>query len=261
MAIQEIKRSTRNTLINILKKPNLWLLFDAFRWHIIDKLRWQPGDHRVSGLNITIGKTGSGKTLNLCRVAAEVRKKYPGDAISTNFFWSGQDFALEDYHQIDDLYDGQPVWFFIDEIQKTFAASNYKNFPPTLFDVLSEARKLNIRIEATSQYTRFVDNKFREYAHTITEVTNLFGWSRLFRTKTFDKDDWTRKDATKDNQFPPKLDPLKTEWWVASDDIYSMYDTHLKTKAIRQESYQPDYSPYSPGSDSLPHVQIVLPKR
>jgi hypothetical protein len=266
------KKSSHSRLSNIkfwitkqLRKPTLWLPFNFLRWIFIDSLEWSKKSLRVSGMDMITGRTGSGKTLALCERASKYREKWGNHVlIGTNFYWSGQDFALQSWKQIDRLpeYGNLPVIIFIDEIQKEFASSAYKDFPPTLFDVIGEARKLNLRIEATTQYFRFADNKFREYCHTITEANNFLHKNRLFHTITYDKDDYTRKEATKDNQFPPKLDPVREHWFVADDEIYNMYNTYEKSESIKKTTYNPEFTPFQ-AQNLYPtqQPQILLDKK
>jgi len=265
MDSKKSKRSAARALRNL---PILWLPFEFLKWVAIDKLETDPSVLRVSGMDLITGPTGSGKTLSLCDSALRWRIKYNDQvAIATNFFWEGQDFALQSYSQISREYvdsrkdtRGKPLIVFIDEAQKSFHSTEFNEFPKTLRDNIAEARKLNIRIEASTQYERFANNVLREYCHTISIASNIFHKNRLIKVTTYTKDDYERKEQTKLNQYPPRIDPIKVKYFVASDYIYNMYDTFRTTESIKKLEYDGEEI-YLPPQVQLPVQVFIDPKK
>lgn len=240
MDIKKGKRNTRRAIEGLLLKFNIrpWPI-NALRWHLIDKLRYDPKELKFSGFELVVGRRGAGKTQYMAYRAIKLKEKYGENIyLGSNFGVWGRDFKISHWKQFLEDYD-KPVIFLIDEVQKEFQAQDYKNFPKELFDEFGEARKSNKMLLASAQFSRFVDNKFREYSDYITEVVNIFHWSRLYMATKYLNEDYDRKLATQDYAHPYSPTPQSREFYVADDFLRSIYNTYEKTVSIRNREYQP----------------------
>ena len=135
------------------KRPLLLKVFvDAPRQYIQDMFDSEPDFFRYQGLVIYTGRQGQGKTVAMVRDAMLMQEEYPLCKCITNLSYAHENAALTDWRQLIDYKNGiYGVIVCMDEIQNWFSSKQSKDFPPEMFEVVTQNRKNRRIILATTQ--------------------------------------------------------------------------------------------------------------
>ena len=209
---------------------------EFFKWKIIDLYRLikHGKQFREFGLTLYCGRQGSGKTIGIVHYLEEMRSLYPKAIIITNFSYSKQDYAMQNWRDLLKYRNGEKgVIFAIDEIQNEFNNQKWKDFPDHILSEITQQRKQRVKIVASSQVFTRVVKQLREQCFEVVECKTLFGrWTRL---KAFLADEY---EATVDD--PEKKQKLYTAWkksFVQTDRLRSLYDTYEKVEKMKDEQF------------------------
>ena len=121
----------------------------------------------------------------------------------------------------------RPCLVAVDEIQNTFDATDYKNFPVALYTLLTFNRKLELQFLCSSQIYDRTPSKIRALANYVVICKNVGKRDRLFRNYYFEKNNYesvfegSRKKADFLRQY------------IADDELYASYDTFEQVQAVK----------------------------
>jgi len=179
-----------------------------------------------------VGLQGKGKTLSMVHYLEELRAKYPGIQIYTNFGYKYQTGEIKNLDDFLTLESEKGIVFAVDEVQLTFQARQYSKFPPEMIFVLTQNRKFRKHFVCTAQLFEHVDKVFRDLTNEIVDCSNITG--RWFFNRCYHQMDYRRF-----------IDPLDvsdkvpmTMWrktFFATDRLYEMYNTSFVVKAFQNE--------------------------
>lgn len=213
-------------LVNV--KLPMYLSF--LRWCLVDYLRGKQT--RFKGIYVFVGMPGEGKTISMCAHIERMKKAYPNLVVATNFNLKGQNVAVEHWTDIIDVsLDAHkrklPCLVAIDEIQNTFDATDFRNFPVALYTLLTFNRKLQLQFLCSAQMYERVPSKIRALANYTIICKNVWKRDRLFINYYFVKDNY-------ESQFDGKR--AKAEFvkqFIADDALYASYNTFEQVKTIK----------------------------
>lgn len=200
------------------------------RWCLVDFLRGK--ERRFKGIYQFIGMPGEGKTISMCAHIDRVKASDKRLVIATNFNYAGQDYAI--YHWMDVINISircskrhVPCLVAIDEIQNTFDASDYKNFPVAFYTLLTFNRKLQLQFLCSAQMYERIPSKIRALANYTVICKNVMHRDRWFINYYFEKDNY-------ESQFEGKRKKAKfIRQFIADDELYSSYDTFEQIQTIK----------------------------
>lgn len=210
-----------------LKLP-LYLSF--LRWLLVDFLRAKQT--RFMGIYLYVGMPGEGKTLSMVAHIQRAKASYPELVVATNFNCVFEDFSINHWTDIINVaLDAHrrklPCLVAVDEIQNTFDATDYKNFPAALYALLSFNRKLELQFLCSSQIYERVPSKIRGLTNYVVICKNIWKRDRLFRNYYFEKSNY----ESKFEGSRKKADFLRQ--YVADDALYASYDTFEQVQAVK----------------------------
>lgn len=146
----KLKKGAHRTLkkVPLLKK----IFIDAPRQYIQDLFDSDPDAFKYQGLVLYTGRQGMGKTVAMVHDILEMQAEYPLCKCITNLAFAHEDAVLSDWHQLIEYKNGiYGVIVAIDEIQNWFSSKQSKDFPPEMFEVVTQNRKNRRCIVATTQ--------------------------------------------------------------------------------------------------------------
>ncbi len=179
-----------------------------------------------------IGLPGEGKTLSMVAHIDRAREKHPDLVIATNFHYVFEDYSINHWMDIIEITLNanrmkRPVIIAVDEIQNTFDATEWRNFPTALYALLSFNRKLNLQFLCSAQIYERIPSKIRNLANYTVICKNVFKLDRYFINYYFEKNDY-------ESSFTGKRAKAQfVKDFVATDELYSRYDTFEQIKAIK----------------------------
>lgn len=179
-----------------------------------------------------IGLPGEGKTLSMVAHIDRAREKHPDLVIATNFHYKFEDFSINHWMDIIEITlnanrMSRPVIIAVDEIQNTFDATEWKEFPQALYALLSFNRKLNLQFLCSAQIYERIPSKIRNLANYTVICKNVLKLDRYFINYYFEKNDY-------ESSFTGKRAKAQfVKDFVATDELYSRYDTFEQIKAIK----------------------------
>ncbi len=147
---RRIKKGTHKPVkdVSMLKK----VFIDVPRAFINDFFDRDPDFFRYQGLVIYTGRQGSGKTIAMVYTIRRMQKEYPLVKVITNLSYKRQNTALNHWKQLITYKNGiYGVVVAIDEIQNWFSSKQSKDFPPEMFEVVTQNRKNRRVILSTTQ--------------------------------------------------------------------------------------------------------------
>lgn len=221
-----------------IKAVDLPFLLDLIRWLMIDAYRAikYPKPLHLYGITAIVGLYGGGKTMSLVEYLERMRKRH-GDKIyiATNFFYKGQDFAINHWKDLLPVYD-RPVIFGYDELQNEFNSREYKNFPTSLMWLLTQNRKGNgKKIVYTCQDYETVDKNFRRLTQNVWACKTHFGrWTSI---KQYDREDFEQLQAAVDVSRRMKIKPQGMHSFVQSDSLRDCYDSYQMLESAVKKDY------------------------
>lgn len=197
---------------------------DFIRWVVIDILRGKGDKHW--GIYCFVANPGEGKTISMVahmeRSIHELGRE--NLYIATNFYYAHQDAAIE--HWVDmikaakiAMTHGKYCILAMDEVHITFDATDWKNFPPEMMQLLSFNRKYDLQFLCSSQRYERIPKKIVGISNYTVLCENTLGLDRHFKDWYYDTNDYESRFTGKKKhaQF------VKT--FIASDYVYSLYDT------------------------------------
>ena len=126
--------------------------FEIPRAYINDIFDRDPDFFPYQGLVIYTGRQGQGKTISMVRDMMRMQEEYPLCKCITNLCYSREDCALSNWKQLISYKNGiYGVIVGMDEIQNWFSSKQSKDFPPEMFEVVTQNRKNRRVILATTQ--------------------------------------------------------------------------------------------------------------
>lgn len=133
---------------SLLKK----LFIEVPRAFIDDLFARDPDFFPYQGLVIYTGGQGHGKTISMVRDMMLMQEEYPRCKCITNLNYKKEDCALTNWRQLISYKNGiYGVIVGMDEIQNWFSSKQSKDFPPEMFEVVTQNRKNRRVILATTQ--------------------------------------------------------------------------------------------------------------
>lgn len=211
----EKKKSIKEVII----KEKYPFIYEVVKWHIIDIIR-NRDFFELFGIWCFTGYYGQGKTLGAVMYAMKLKKKYPYIHIYSNFNLKGQDGRITKWQDLLELPQNSIVIF--DEIQSTFASTQFKDFPLELLWKLTQCRKSKLAIFASSPVYSRMSIQLRESTDYVIECKNMFKRKRWFVYKFYHASDYEKYQDDKDKLRNKRVD---VKHIVASDDDYDLYDT------------------------------------
>ena len=202
-----------------------FLPLEFIKWKLIDLYRAikYPKKPHLYGIYCLAGLYGQGKTVTMCKIALDYKKKFGDDIlISTNFGFALQDFAFTDIKQLTEQYS-KPIVFFFDELQNEFPATE-KVFPKPVRQALTLNRKGNGKmIYWASQDFELVHKTFRRLTLQYGQVRTLMG--RFTRIRWYLATDYQLLSEENDVKKRMKIRPIRKQKFVQSDYIRSLYNS------------------------------------
>lgn len=161
-----------------LKKSSLFrqIFLEAPRAYVKDIFDTHPDFFKYQGLVIYTGRQGQGKTVSMVRDIMQMQHEYPLCKCITNFAYKHEDVALTDWRQLIDYKNGiYGVIVGIDEIQNWFSSKQSKDFPPEMFEVVTQNRKNRRIIVATTQNFYQPAKDIRAQCSEVRKCLTFFG--------------------------------------------------------------------------------------
>lgn len=152
------------------------IFIEAPRAYVRDLFNTDPDFFKYQGLVIYTGRQGQGKTVSMIRDAMLMQEEYPLCKCITNLAYKYEDTALTDWHQLIDYKNGiYGVIVCMDEIQNWFSSKQSKDFPPEMFEVVTQNRKNRRIILATTQNFYQPAKDVRAQCSEVRKCFTLFG--------------------------------------------------------------------------------------
>lgn len=238
ISLEKKQPSKRLPFRRKIKDKKFPLFFELIKWKIIDIRRAKRNGKKIHlfGIIGIVGLYGGGKTMSLVEYLDQMRIKY-GDQIyiSTNFFYSGQDFSLNHWKDLLKVYD-KPIIFGYDELQNEFNSREYKSFPVSLMTLLTQNRKGNGKqIIYTTQDYGTVDKNFRRLTQHIIACKTR--WGRLTSCKYYDREDFENLMNVSSVNLKMKIKPYKRHIFVQTDNLRDSYDSYAMLESAKSKQY------------------------
>lgn len=183
------------------------------------------------GLHLYVSSFGSGKTCSAVRDAYNICCQFPQVSLLTNitvrnFPKHTQIIPLKSISDI--LNAPRNTVVLIDEIGSIFNSRDYGSkkgggVPKNLFQRLSQIRKVDVMILATTQHYRYLDIALRRICDTVTVCSAFFGhpFSRMITNRVYKAEEY---EIFCDNPLFP-LFPISAFSYVQTDKLRALYDT------------------------------------
>lgn len=224
------RRYVIRKIIGRLISLRLPLYVSFLRWLLVDFLRAKQT--RFMGIYLYVGMPGEGKTLSMVAHIRRAKAAHPDLVVATNFHFLYEDVQITHWTDIinvalDAHKRKRPCLVAVDEIQNTFDATDYKNFPVALYTLLTFNRKLELQFLCSSQIYDRTPSKIRALANYVVICKNVGKRDRLFRNYYFEKNNYesvfegSRKKADFLRQY------------IADDELYASYDTFEQVQAVK----------------------------
>lgn len=152
------------------------LFIDAPRAYVKDMFDTDPDFFKYQGLVIYTGRQGQGKTVSMVRDIMQMQYEYPRCKCITNLAYKYEDDALTDWRQLIEYKNGiYGVIVGMDEIQNWFSSKQSKDFPPEMFEVVTQNRKNRRIIVATTQNFYQPAKDVRAQCSEVRKCCTFFG--------------------------------------------------------------------------------------
>jgi hypothetical protein len=197
---------------------------DFVKWCIIDMMRGKV-KIKLFGIWCFTGYFGQGKTLGAVTYALKVKKDLGKIGkqvhIYTNFNMVGQDGKISSWEQLLKLPKCTIVIF--DEIQSTFTSQKFKDFPIELLWKITQCRKQELCIFASSPVFSRMSIQLRENTDYVITCKNFLNLDRFFSYGFYRAPEYEMYQENPVKLFRSKV---RTFSFVASDKDYRAYNTH-----------------------------------
>lgn len=210
-------------------------LFSFIGWKLYDLWHFRKNNVFAEyGLTLYAGKQGAGKTVAMLEYLERMRAKYPDCLILTNFGYIHETRPMTSWEDFFEVRNGTSgVIFALDEIQNEFNSTQWKNFPETLLQEITQQRKQRVKIVSTSQvYTR-VAKQLREQTFEVVECFTFLG--RWTFTKAFDAVEY--EAVVSQPNLKNNLHRLWRRNFVQDNKIRELYDSYLKIERLKRTEF------------------------
>lgn len=205
-----------------------WILFVYYLY--VDKKAAKGVQAPPYGIRMYVGLPGTGKTVSMVEYLMRLRAAYPKIKIYTNFGFRHQNGEITNLDDFQKINDPEGVVFAVDEVQLSFQARQFGNFPSEMIFLLTQNRKFKKHFVCTAQLFEHVDKVFRDLTNTVVQCKN---WgSRWFFQKAYTTLDYRVKINPDGEKQPFSLWKYS---FVASDDTFDAYDTYCVVKQFERE--------------------------
>jgi hypothetical protein len=185
-------------------------LFHLAKYTFLDLINNNKVKKDISGIWIFCGLYGQGKTLSMSLTAKLLHDK--GYSVYSNYGLVFQTGSISSWKDLFSIPHDSVVC--LDEISNLINSRDWKNMPSDFFSLLTQNRKMNIRIMGTAQVYDDVDKQFRTLVRYIVHCAkygrvqvNTF-YNQIGYLHTVDK----RKS-------------LFTDRFVVLNEYFDFYDT------------------------------------
>lgn len=216
---QRTKRRLIRTFKYLRNKRYNFKPYELSKWVMIDYLRGRVL-FELFGIWCFTGYYGEGKTLGAVNFALELKRKY-GYKIYTNFNMKGQDGKITCWQDLLDLPFKVIVIF--DEIQSTFTSTRFKDFPIELLWKITQCRKKEMAIFASSPVYMRMSIQLRESTDYVIECNNMLGLKRWFRYVFYRAPAY---EQYREDRQKLKKHSDRVYNFIAQDIDYTRYDTN-----------------------------------
>lgn len=201
------------------------------RTFINDVFERDPDEFGYKGLVIYTGSQGSGKTIAMVHDMMMMQKEYPLCKCITNIKYTKQDASLNDWRQLIDYKNGiYGVIVGLDEVQNWFSSKQSKDFPPEMFEVVTQNRKNRRIILATTQNFYQPSKDIRAQCTQVRRcltLLNVFTIVHVVRPEldsNGDVSDWHH---------------VRYYSFVHSKEIRDSYDTYQVIESLAKSGFKP----------------------
>lgn len=223
-----LKRGYHNPPI---KQNILYQLFVAApRAYVRDMFDADPNFFKYQGLVIYTGRQGDGKTISLVRDIMQMQHEYPLCKCMTNLSYKHEDEQLTDWHQLIDYKNGiYGVIVGMDEIQNWFSSKQSKDFPPEMFEVVTQNRKNRRIILATTQNFYQAAKDIRAQCSEVRKCRTFFGvWTIIHAVRPV-------MDANGDVK---EWKHVRFYSFVHTKEIRDSYDTYKVIESLAKSGFK-----------------------
>lgn len=215
-----------------VKQSNLLVkvFIEAPRAFVNDMFSHDPDFFPYQGLVIYTGRQGQGKTISMVRDIMLMQKEYPKCKCITNLSYVKQDKALSHWRQLITYKNGiYGVIVGLDEIQNWFSSKQSKDFPPEMFEVVTQNRKNRRIIMGTTQNFYQPAKDIRAQCTEVRQCATFFGVFTVVR----------RMRPVLDSQGDVKeWKNLGSYCFVHTEEIRNSYDTYKVIESLMKSGFQ-----------------------
>lgn len=169
-------------------------------------------DYPYYGIYVFCGPQGSGKTLSMVRLSYIIQKKYKNVVMRSNFSLPYTQYIKN----FEDIFPLKRACVCIDELGLIANNSKSKDFSEPILKITAQNRKNRRLILTTAQQYYQCNKSIRTQSTYIIDCYCLC--KRLFINKYY------RPVVDNDGNISKTI-PDKVDWFVATDKLFSLYDT------------------------------------
>lgn len=224
-------RIKKRTVKSEYKKRNIFIrvFFDFPRMLVNDLFSRDPDCLPLHGLFMFCGSQGSGKTIAAVEMLLRYFKMYPKIKIRSNIGIKFQHGKIRGWRDIVGVHNGSIGQIdFIDEIQNSFASTDFKNFPPEMLEEITQERKKHKVIVATAQVFTRVSKALREQTTYLCLPLTILGCLTVVRVYRPILDD---SGNLKDKKL------VNTYFFVHSKELRESYNTYEKVERLKEHGF------------------------
>lgn len=224
-------RLKKRTVKSQYKKRNVFirLFWDLPRALVSDLYSRDPDCLPLHGLFMFCGAQGSGKTIAAVEMLLRYLKMYPKIKIRSNIGIKFQHGKIHGWRDIVGVHNGAIGQIdFIDEIQNSFASTEFKNFPPEMLEEITQERKKHKVIVATAQVFTRVSKALREQTTYLCLPFTVMGCLTVVRIYKPILDD---SGSLKDKKL------VKVYFFVHNKELRESYNTYEKVERLKEHGF------------------------
>lgn len=226
------------------ESPALLRIFFTFPRRIVrDMFSREDYEFMENGFHLFVGEQGSGKTISLVYMLLRMKKQYPKVKIRTNMAYKYEDGAIKNWQDL--VFKNNGVYGqidVIDEVQNWFNSLQSKDFPPEMFQEITQQRKQKKCIFGTSQVWGRVAKPIREQVSIVYKPITIFGCLTIVRKY---------KPNVDDEGSINKLQPRGMFFFIHNEEIRNAFDTYRKIQVQSLKGYKDETKQLRKGSARL----------
>lgn len=206
------------------------VFWEAPKAWIDDFFNTDPDFFKYKGLVIYTGRQGQGKTISMVRDMMLMQEEYPLCKCITNLGYVKEDCALVDWKQLIDYKNGiYGVIVGLDEIQNWFSSKQSKDFPPEMFEVVTQNRKNRRIIMATTQNFYQPAKDIRAQCSEVRKCATFFGVFTIVHAV---------RPVLDCNGDVKEWKHIRFYCFVHSKEIRESYDTYKVIESLMKEGFK-----------------------